>query len=255
MQVWKCVYSNCSVVIKEEEQLQFYEDVVRMHIAEHIPMKPGKWDRSKDHTNWTLMKKWPADMYQVGKMSAADFNNFRNLINMVLNEASTSEWNSSRTKQKVLSKMEALRLRGLEDHLMDGNVTTDELLVAMRKLMVAPRNWCKDAWYACVMMQHKGKPLRNFIKRKEKAVKIAGLWWSGNTLCECMDKMYKFTVIRGITNERLRTRIFNNTEIGNAVIRELKWKDVKEHLIMLDISMDMQEDSPTTLAVNKISKL
>ena len=70
-----------------------------------------------------------------------------------------------------------------------------------------------------------------------------------------MDKMYKFTVIRGITNKRLKTRIFDDTEVGNAVIREAKWKDVRERLNMLDLAMDMQEDNPTTPAVNKISKL
>ena len=139
--------------------------------------------RPKDRADWTTMEKWTADMHQVGKMSAADFNNFEKLINVTLNEANTSERNSSRTKHKVLNSMEALHLRGLEDLLMDGNVTTDELLVAMRKLMVAPRNWCKDAWDACVMTQHNGKQLRNFIERKEKAVKIAGLLWSGDNLC------------------------------------------------------------------------
>ena len=150
-----------------------------MHISLHMPTKTGKRDRSKDRADWTTMKKWAADIHQVGKMSAADFNNFEKLINVTLNEANTSERNSSRTKHKVLNSMEALRLRGLEDLVMDGNVMTDDLLVAMRKLMVAPRNWCKDAWDACVMMQHKGEQLRNFIIRKEKAVKIAGLWWKG----------------------------------------------------------------------------
>ena len=97
-------------MIKEEEHLQFFDDVVRMHIAEHMPTKSGKRDRSKDRADWTSMEKWAADMYQVGKMLAADFDNIEKLINMVLNEASMSERNSSRTKQKVLSKMEALRL-------------------------------------------------------------------------------------------------------------------------------------------------
>ena len=253
-QVWECIYSNCGITIKEEDTKQFYEETVKMHISEHMPTKTGRRDRSKDRADWTTMEKWPADMHPVGKMSAADFDNFEKLVNVTLNEANTSERNSSRTKTKVLGSMEALRLRGLEDLIMDGNVTTNDLLVAMRKLMVAPRNWCKDAWDACVMTQNKGEQIRNFIERKEKAVKIAGLWWKGDNLCECMDEMYKFTVIRGITNDRLKTRIFDDTEIGNAVIREAEWKEVRERLIMLDLAMDMQEDSPTTPTVNKISK-
>ena len=86
------------------------------------------------------------------------------------------------------------------------------------------------------MKQNPGKPVWNFIKRKEKIVKIAGLPWSSDLVCKCMDNMYKYTVIRGITNERLKTRIFDNTEVGNNVIQKAKWKDVKEQLIMLDIS-------------------
>ena len=81
-----------------------------MHISLHMPTKTGKRDRSKDRTDWMTMEKLAADMHQVGKMSAADFNNFEKLINVTLNEANISERNSSRTKQKVLSKMEALRL-------------------------------------------------------------------------------------------------------------------------------------------------
>ena len=93
-QVWKCRYPKCKTEIKEEEEHQFYEDVVRLHISTHISMHtPADSDKShpKDRADWTTMEKWAADMYQVGKKLAADFDNFEKLINVVLNEASMSE--------------------------------------------------------------------------------------------------------------------------------------------------------------------
>ena len=39
-------------------------------------------------------------------MSMADFNNFGELINVVLDDVSMDELNSTRTKSKVLNKME-----------------------------------------------------------------------------------------------------------------------------------------------------
>ena len=49
-QVWKCKYSNCKMVINEEEELQFYEDVVRKHILMHILADSDK-SRPKDHAD------------------------------------------------------------------------------------------------------------------------------------------------------------------------------------------------------------
>ena len=70
-QVWKCIYTNCNMVINEEEELQFFEDVVRMHIAMHVPAGSDK-PRPKDGADWTAMEKLPADTYLVGQMSTAN---------------------------------------------------------------------------------------------------------------------------------------------------------------------------------------
>ena len=55
--------------------------------------------------------------------------------------------------------------------------------------------------------------------------------------------------MKGSKQEYLMTQ-----EVGNDAIKKAKWKDVKAQLIMLDISMDMQEDNLTTPTINKISK-
>ena len=54
-------------------------------------------------------------------------------------------------------------------------------------------------------------------------VKMAGMPWSGNKSCMCIDDMYKYTGICGLTNERLKTRIFDDTEVGNAIKEASGW--------------------------------
>ena len=251
--MWKCVEPTCKVQIKEVDVGEWYKEMVRTHLATHVPAGSDK-SRRKDLADWTAMEKWPADRYPLGQMSTAEFNDFEKLISVILNEVSADERNSTRTKHKVLNKMEALPLRGLEDHVTNSKVTTDGLLKLMREVMVSPRNWCKSAWEATVMKQGPGESVRNFIEKKEKMVKSAGLPWSGDEFSASFENMLKYTVIYGITNERLKTKIFDDAEVGNNAIREAKWEDVKARLIMLDISMDMQEDKPTDPTVNRLSK-
>ena len=100
-------------------------------------------------------------------MSTAD------LATSILNDISADEQNSTRTKNKVLSKMEVLHLRGLENILTDPKVTVEDLLVEMQHMMVSSPNCCTAAWDATHEKHLQGKSLWRFIQRKEKMVKVA----------------------------------------------------------------------------------
>ena len=100
----------------------------------------GKKDCCKDFGDWGAMEKWPAKTYPAGSLTTADFDGFEELINVILNEYDDDERNSSKVKYKVLQKLEALKLKGLEKKCMDPKVKMTDLLAQMRKMMVAWTN-------------------------------------------------------------------------------------------------------------------
>ena len=104
------------------------------------------------------------------------------------------------------------------------------------------------------MKQEQGELLLKFIKRKEKAVKIAGLPWSSDGKCECIQDMFKYTIIKGLSNRRLKDRIHIDKDLGNDTIREIKWETVRDRLVKLDQDIDMEEDQPSNATVNRMSK-
>ena len=252
---FKCIEPDCNVTIDEDLEWQ-YKSMVNTHLRGHYPEAPknDKKERTKDHGDWASMDKYSADMYQVGSMSTADFDGFEIQLNVILDDYDEREKHSSKVKSKVLNKMEALRLRGLEEKVTDPSVKVTDLIRAMREMMVSPTNWCKAAWDASHTKQNQGESMLNFIERKEKMVKIAELPWTSDGKCSCIDDMLKYSVIRGVHSERLRTKIFDDRMLGNDSIKKTKWSEVRERLIKLDKDMDMEEDKPSTATVNKISK-
>ena len=141
------------------------------------------------------MDKYSANMYQVGSMSTADFYGFEIQLNVILDDYDEREKHSSKVKSKVLNKMEALRLRGLEEKVTDPDVKVTDLIRTMCEMMVSPTNWCKAAWDASHTKQNQGESMLNFIERKEKMVKIAELPWTSDGKCSCIDNMLKYSVI------------------------------------------------------------
>ena len=68
----------------------------------------------------------------------ANFNGFVELVNVILDDYGNDERNSSKVKSKVLQKMEALCLKGLQKKCIDPKVKMDDLLAKMREIMLAP---------------------------------------------------------------------------------------------------------------------
>ena len=257
--VWHCVEEKCKVKVDPKNffSTALFEDIVRNHVKMHLPPGTdggGKKDRRKDFGDWGAMEKWPAETYPAGSLTTADFDGFEELIKVIINEYDDDERNSTGVKFKVLQKLEGLKLKGLEKKCMDPKVKMTDLLAQMRELMVAPTNWCKAAWSATHMKQEQSEPLLKFIERKEKAVKIAGLPWSGDGKCGCIKDMFKYTVMRGLSNKRLKDRISIDKELGNDTIKKMSWETVRDRLVKHDQDLDMEEDQPSNATVNRMSK-